>query len=535
MLDPSAISGAVSIAPAPNGTGYWITNAQGQVSSYGAVTSYGDMSGTKLNQPVVGIAATPDGKGYWLVAADGGIFTFGDAGFYGSTGGMHLFRKIVAMVATPDGKGYWLLAADGGIFTFGDAGFYGSTGGIALNSPIVGMAATPDGKGYWLVAADGGIFTFGDAGFYGSAGALKLNRPIVGMAATPDGKGYWLVAADGGIFTFGDAGFYGSAANAGASSPIMGISPTSGGTGYWVVTQTGQAFSFSSSNAPAPAPAPAPANVSLTPTAVVLPSPINCKTVATENNCMPSNLPSGTWNSFGLTSNNSVYPTLGSIWQTEPNDENIPALPPTWAPMFEIGTSSHSPTAVPVRWNPCQVIHPYIDMTDDPTAGPTTPAEQASATAMVQDALAQVAAATGLSFAPLQTTTAYSNSSLPYGSILFSWPSIAHLQAQIGSTYQLSPNYLGFGGPVAETTSSGITLYVSGIVELNNESWLNLSSSTQQSLLLHELGHAIGLDHSSSPQNVMYPYDNGVTSYSTGDLSGLANLGLARGCLPSAY
>jgi hypothetical protein len=33
---------------------------------------------------VVGIAETPDGKGYWLGSALGDVFSVGDAGFYGS-------------------------------------------------------------------------------------------------------------------------------------------------------------------------------------------------------------------------------------------------------------------------------------------------------------------------------------------------------------------------------------------------------------------------------------------------------------------
>jgi SpoIID/LytB domain protein len=224
--------------------GYWVVASNGGVYPFGSAPSYGSMSGTRLNAPVIGMAPTGDGAGYWLVAKDGGIFTFGDAAFYGSTGAIHLNSPVLGMASTHDTKGYWLYAGDGGIFTFGDAGFYGSLGATRLNKPVVGMASTPTGNGYWLVAADGGIFTFGDAGFYGSTGATRLNQPIVGMVPTADGKGYWLVGRDGGIFTFGDASYVGSLPGEGISETITGVSPTADGGGYLMVSAGGRVYSF---------------------------------------------------------------------------------------------------------------------------------------------------------------------------------------------------------------------------------------------------------------------------------------------------
>ena len=54
------------------------------------------------------IAATPTGLGYWLVDADGEVSTLGDAVYYGSMAGKQLASPINHIVATPDGKGYWL-------------------------------------------------------------------------------------------------------------------------------------------------------------------------------------------------------------------------------------------------------------------------------------------------------------------------------------------------------------------------------------------------------------------------------------------
>jgi len=249
-----AVTGTVgvNVPPSTRPAGYNLYEGDGTVSSAATLGSssifgvdlFGDMSGSPLNQPVVGMATTPLDGGYWLVAGDGGVFSFGDAAFYGSTGNLHLNKPVLGMAATPNGNGYWFVASDGGIFSYGDAAFYGSTGNIHLNRPIVGMAATPDGRGYWLVASDGGIFSFGDAGFHGSTGSLHLNQPIVGMAPTPDGNGYWLVAADGGIFAFGDAAFYGSTGGQHLNSPIVGMASSADGNGYWLVAADGGVFAF---------------------------------------------------------------------------------------------------------------------------------------------------------------------------------------------------------------------------------------------------------------------------------------------------
>jgi hypothetical protein len=241
--------------------GYDLAGADGSVYSFGAAPFFGDLTGDRLNKPIVAVADQPAHTGYWLVASDGGVFDFGDARFYGSTGDVRLNQPIVGMAATPDGRGYWLVASDGGVFDFGDARFYGSTGDVRLNQPIVGMAATPDGRGYWLVASDGGVFDFGDARFYGSTGDIRLNQPVVGMAAAADGGGYWLVASDGGVFDFGDAGFYGSTGSVALNRPIVAIQGTSDNGGYWFTAADGGIFlfgdaRFEGSAAAAPIPAP---------------------------------------------------------------------------------------------------------------------------------------------------------------------------------------------------------------------------------------------------------------------------------------
>jgi hypothetical protein len=65
------------------------------------------------------MAATPDGGGYWLVRADGQVSAFGDARLYGSpTGGR---STSVAIIPIASGTGYWVVLRNGGVMNYGTA------------------------------------------------------------------------------------------------------------------------------------------------------------------------------------------------------------------------------------------------------------------------------------------------------------------------------------------------------------------------------------------------------------------------------
>ncbi|HLX88676.1 MAG TPA: CHAP domain-containing protein [Acidimicrobiales bacterium] len=230
VVGPSALRSARASAVTP------LARFPGNgIGAYGDASKSGDFSGIALDAPATTLAPTPDGKGYWVAAADGGVFAFGDAGFYGSMGDKPLAAPVVAMAGTSDGQGYWMSAIDGGIFAFGDAPFYGSMGVKPLDAPVVGMAATHDGRGYWLVASDGGVFSYGDASFHGSASGADIGTWVVGMAPTHDDAGYWLLAATAGVLTFGDAAMYGPTPNNPPFSPAAAIAATPDGKGYWLL------------------------------------------------------------------------------------------------------------------------------------------------------------------------------------------------------------------------------------------------------------------------------------------------------------
>lgn len=78
---------------------------------------------------------------------------------------------------------------------------------------------------------------------------------------------------------------------------------------------------------------------------------------------------------------------------------------------------------------------------------------------------------------------------------------------------------LGNGGPSAlQLNNYAINSGRAGL----NLTYPNLS--VKNSVAMHELGHALGLAHSSYTNSVMYPVDQGVTKLSEADLNGLRKI-----------
>jgi hypothetical protein len=473
----------------------------GTTPATGPRPSTASAAGT-LAQPVVGAAATSSGKGYWLVAADGGIFSFGDASFLGSTGATPLNRPIVGMASTPSGKGYWLVASDGGVFSFGDARFFGSTGGIRLNQPIVGIASSPSGNGYWMVASDGGIFSFGDAAFYGSAGGVGLNRPIVGMTADRSGRGYWFVANDGGIFAFGDAAFYGSAGGAAIPAPIVGMATDASGHGYWLAGADGSVFTFGDAQ-----PVGSAAGVLGQPVAALAAAPSGAGLWLGGQQGASVAMPSMT-----------VFSLTGAAGASGGGSSSYSFL-------------ASNPDGSPVRWNPCQPIHYVTNLAMAPP----------SAAGDLAGALARVAAATGISFVNDGSTTEVptvgrASQQARYGGgwapVLIAWSTPGQSNLLPGG------GVLGEGGATWTSAPGAPGVYVTGVVDIDTQASAILSPGfggglTTGDMLLHEIGHVLGLGHTADRAQVMYPdiLTRSTAAYGPGDLSGFARLGTSSGCI----
>jgi Ca2+-binding RTX toxin-like protein len=81
----------------------------------------------------------------------------------------------------------------------------------------------------------------------------------------------------------------------------------------------------------------------------------------------------------------------------------------------------------------------------------------------------------------------------------------------------------GSGATLGVATSwfSGSS-YLKAAIQMDGDSYA--SQDTFYSVVLHEIGHAFGLDHSPSAADIMYAYSDGKTSLSAGDIAGAVAL-----------
>ena len=80
-------------------------------------------------------------------------------------------------------------------------------------------------------------------------------------------------------------------------------------------------------------------------------------------------------------------------------------------------------------------------------------------------------------------------------------------------------------------------MYVTGTVSLDAGRMPEIlairdGEETARAIVLHELGHLVGLTHVDDPDQLMYPEARGeVADFAAGDLTGLAALGRGA-CVP---
>jgi hypothetical protein len=178
-----------------------------------------------------------------------------------------------------------------------------------------------------------------------------------------------------------------------------------------------------------------------------------------------------------------------------------------------------------VTWNPCDGIH-YVVRERGAIPG---------ADAMLRDALTRISAATGLAFvsdgvvseAPRDDRPAYLP--LVYGNtwapVLITWSDPAESPQLAGDTagYAQSVSY-GERGQPARYVSGSIVLDAPQLSELLRRS---NGPAEVESALLHELGHLVGLDHTTDPTQLMFASstEQSPTVPALGDLHGLALTG----------
>ncbi len=94
---------------------------------------------------------------------------------------------------------------------------------------------------------------------------------------------------------------------------------------------------------------------------------------------------------------------------------------------------------------------------------------------------------------------------------------------------ELSGDVAGIGGGAAEQGVMGRRYYVTGAIALDTDAFTDASIEqrprTMEAIVLHEIGHVVGLDHVSEPTELMAERNNGQVELGPGDREGLARLG----------
>ena len=174
----------------------------------------------------------------------------------------------------------------------------------------------------------------------------------------------------------------------------------------------------------------------------------------------------------------------------------------------------------PVAYDRCRWIRYVIN----PAGGPP------EAVDLVQDAVARVEQASGLRFQYAGTTTARPHWDSPVTPAIGPAEPVLVSWARADEVHELAGNVAGIGGSVSIGTPDGRLRYVTGGVTLDAGSFARLTAqlhgeAEERAIILHELGHVVGLAHVDDDGELMSADNVGRLDFGPGDLEGLAKLG----------
>ncbi|HUR17375.1 MAG TPA: matrixin family metalloprotease [Acidimicrobiales bacterium] len=174
--------------------------------------------------------------------------------------------------------------------------------------------------------------------------------------------------------------------------------------------------------------------------------------------------------------------------------------------------------ANPGRWNPCVAVHYSVNASKAPAGGE----------ADLQEAIRRLGGATGINFVYDGPTAAVPNNGDSSAATVIAW-------AAPGESNMLTGSAAGIGGASGIQTGGYIRL-TKGFVVIDSTRAVAPGFGggvTQGALLMHELGHMVGLNHSADQAQIMYPTvtERTPSDWGAGDRNGLTQVGATKGCL----
>jgi hypothetical protein len=201
-----------------------------------------------------------------------------------------------------------------------------------------------------------------------------------------------------------------------------------------------------------------------------------------------------------------------------------PEAPPEASDSYKFLATNDDGT--PVGYSPCRPLHFVVnaDLAPEGAAG------------LVPEAIRTVSRATGIRFINDGATDERpSERRAPYQPKVYGerWAPLLISWTTPGAAPQLKGQIIGTGGSTHYSYGDGPKSFVTGSLELDAPQIaveLNRPDGTAYAtaVILHELGHVMGLDHVGDPVQLMYPEIGAPDGLAAGDLNGLQKLGKAR-------